>query len=157
MTMDEIEDIDIADRLRSIGYLKDKTYGEWGLEDHYLVDFSIEKGLQEASLHLNRKQDSFTNEMRPFLIDIICAEFFDSKRDIGIQEDGSITPTNRVKKIQEETLRVEYDTASSTAYRDVSTPYDRMIEHLRDQSYRALQNFRYHYPYYRWYDLEEGK
>lgn len=155
MTMTEITEFDIEKRLLTLNYKPNPEEG-WSDTDLDLINISIQKGMNSLELFLNRKKTSFEEIMRPFVIDIICAEFFDSKREIGIQEDGTISPTGAVKKIQEEQLKVEYDTSSSTAYRDVSTPFDKMIEYLRNNSYLALQNFRYHYPYYRWYDLEDG-
>lgn len=156
MTMDAITTIDIFNRLQTLGYMKDKeSIEDLPRNDQNLIVFSIPKGYDSLELFLNRPQKSFEQIMRPYLIDIICAEFLDSKREIGIQDDGSISPTGAIKKIQEEQLKVEYDTSSSTAYRDVSTPFDKMIEYLRNNSYLALQNFRYHYPYYRWYNLED--
>lgn len=152
--MKTIEEKEIAERLATLGYLQEKTYpDDWKDYNILLLQKSIEKGCISVSSYLNRTFESLPEEIRSLVIEIICAEFLDSKRDIGLQEDGTISQVANIKKIQEEQLKVEYDTSSSTAYRDVDTPFDKMIKYLRNTSYQALSPYRNHYAYHQWFNV----
>lgn len=147
----EITSLEISKRLQTLGYMQEIEFGiypeQWSEKDKYLISYSIQKGMQEVANYLNRNLDDFVEAMKPFVIDIICSLFLSSKRDIGINEDGSITPTGDIKTIKEDTLAVEYDVSNSTSSSSSQSPLDEMLQHLREDSYQALQNYRYWYCY----------
>lgn len=145
--MIEIKEEEIVKRLQTLQYQADKEYQDWSTTDKYLVQYSIKKGMRSISSNLNRSIDDFVEEMRENVIDIICSEFLNSKRNIGINEDGSITPpTGDVKSIKEDTLSIEYatDSSSSGSSSNIS-PFDEMIDYLKKEAYQNLQSYRYFY------------
>lgn len=149
--MIQITALEVSKRLQTLGYMQNDDFGtypnNWSEKDRYLISFSIVKGMQEISEFLNRPIEEFVEEMRAFIVDIICAIFLSSKRDIGINADGSITPTGEVKSIKEDSLSVEYDVSASSSSSSSQSPFDEMLLNLRENSYQALQNYRYWYSY----------
>lgn len=177
-----IENWEIAQRLQFLGYGKDLkdiqssadypgTGGGqvWPIRDQLAIEYSKKRGLNEIAHYLNRSRANLLNyfglDVKEAFLDIICSHFLEAKRDIGINSDGSISAspnaTGDIKTIQEDALRIEYETDSSggggstTKDGEYLSPFDEMIQYLKKEAYQSLQSYRYMYPYHRWISFQD--
>lgn len=176
-----IENWEIAQRLQFLGYGKDLKDIQsssdypgsgsqiWPIRDQLAIEYSKKRGLNEIAHYLNRSRANllkdFGSDVKESFLDIICSHFLEAKRDIGINSDGSIsaTPnaTGDIKSIQEDALKIEYETDSSgggggtTEDGKYLSPFDEMIQYLKKEAYQSLQSYRYIYPYHRWISFQD--
>lgn len=157
MVIKAITPLEIANRLQTLGYLKDIEFDKypehWSKIDQYLISFSISKGINEIVMKLNRLEEDFVDPMRNDIIDIICSIFLSSKRIIQIDYDNN-TLSGNIKQIKEDTLSIEYDTENNSNS-STASPLDEMIDFLRNQAYQNLSVYRYLYPYYQYFSKEK--